>query len=130
MLSLSSPRQDEEEDRLTEGEEPPLSEEEERPLTQEEGRLVAQEEERLTQLLADYYVQAEQMSEKVRHLGNNDDIHKAAVAKWERGSIRLPPANDEKKRAEYFRQCNGICSKGPKGPEEWVITSGTSLYCK
>lgn len=82
MLSLSSPRPDEEEDRLTEGEGPPLSEEEEGPLTQEQGRLVAQEEERLTQLLADYYVQAEQMSEKVRHLGNNDDIYKAAVAKW------------------------------------------------
>jgi hypothetical protein len=90
---------------------------------------IAEEEERLTQLLTDYYVLAEQMSEKVRYLGDNDNIYKAAVAKWKQGSIRIPPADDERKRAEYFRQCNEICSQEPEGPEQCVITSGLRLYC-
>jgi hypothetical protein len=88
-----------------------------------------QEEERLTQLLANYCVQAKQMSDKVRHLGDNDEIFNAALAKWKQGSLCIPPADYERKRLKYFYQCNEICRKEPKDPEECVIMSGLFLYC-
>ena len=92
---------------------------------------VTREEQRLTQVMANYYVKAEQNSAKVRHLSNMDDLYNAAVAKWKKGSLRrLPPANDEKKRAECFGQCNEISSKEPKGPEECVILYLYWYQCK
>jgi hypothetical protein len=63
---------------------------------------LTQEEERLTQLYTNYFVQVEQISVKVRHLSNNKDLYNAAVAKWKNESPRIPPADDEKKRAEYL----------------------------
>jgi hypothetical protein len=89
---------------------------------------LTQEEERLIQLYTNYFVQVEQISVKVRHLSNNKDLYNAAVAKWKNESPRIPPADDEKKRAEYFNQCNKICNKEPKDPEECVLTSGLYLY--
>jgi hypothetical protein len=88
------------------------------PLTQEEERL---------KLYTNYFVQVEPISVKVRHLSNNKDLYNAAVAKWTNESPRIPPADDEKKRAEYFNQCNEICSKEPKDPEECALTSGLYL---
>ena len=88
---------------------------------------VTREEERLTQLLTDHYVQAEEMSAKVRQLSNKIDLYNAAAAKWKEEGLRIPPADDEKKRAEFFNKCNEIRSQEPKGPEECVITSGPLL---
>jgi len=80
---------------------------------------ITQQEERLTQILTNYYILAEQTSEKVRHLGNKaEELYNAAVAKWENERLHIPSPNDEEKRTEYFDWCNEICSKEPEGPED------------
>jgi hypothetical protein len=86
---------------------------------------ITQEEERLTEMLTKYYVHAEQNSQKVRKLNNKDELYEVAATKWKNDGPRIPPPDDEQKQAEFFDQCNEICSKEPEGPEECV----TPLLC-